>query len=98
MYQHADAVHPVRLLGLGGERRCEEHRTRASEERAAVDHWVVAQVVCELGAKGCAARSSRVGSMQEPSFQAGASLAVRQGESESVRAGLGKPYRDTVNG
>jgi hypothetical protein len=36
--------------------------------------------------------------MQEPSLQAGASLAVRQGESESVRAGLGKPYRDTVNG
>jgi hypothetical protein len=28
------------LLGLGGERRGEEHRTRASNERAAVDHWV----------------------------------------------------------
>jgi hypothetical protein len=25
-------------LGLGGERRGEEHRTRASEECAAVDH------------------------------------------------------------
>jgi len=29
-----------RLLGLGGERRGEEDRTRASEERATVYRWV----------------------------------------------------------
>src|SRR4029434_4295796 len=28
------------LLSLGNERRGEEHRTRASEERAAVHHWM----------------------------------------------------------
>jgi hypothetical protein len=30
----------VRLLSLGGERRGEEHRTRASKERATVYHWM----------------------------------------------------------
>jgi hypothetical protein len=29
------------LLRLGGERRGEEHRARASEERASVYHWVL---------------------------------------------------------
>jgi hypothetical protein len=29
-----------RLLGLGGERRSKESRTRASEERAPVYHWI----------------------------------------------------------
>ena len=38
--QEADPVDLPRLLRLGGERRGEEHRTRASEERAAVYHWV----------------------------------------------------------
>jgi hypothetical protein len=33
-------VHLSFLLGLGGERRGEEHRTRASEERAALHHWM----------------------------------------------------------
>ena len=30
-----------RLLRLGHDRRSKEHRTRASEERATVDHWMI---------------------------------------------------------
>ncbi len=42
----------LRLLGLDGERRGEEHRIRASEERATVDHWVLSQAVCASSARG----------------------------------------------
>jgi hypothetical protein len=38
--QDPDPVDPPRLLPLCDERRSEEHRTRASEERATVDHWM----------------------------------------------------------
>jgi hypothetical protein len=48
-------------LRLGGERRGEEHRTRASEERAPVDHWVHPQAVCGIGLDG--ASGHWVGSM-----------------------------------
>ena len=54
---------------LGGERRGEEHRTSAREERAAVHHWVGPNVFW-----GCAlygARGQQIGSMPEPSSQAG---------------------------
>jgi len=66
-----------RLLRLGGERRAKEQRTRASQERATVYHWVFPQVVCESGARGYGAWGKRVGSMQKSS-----SVAVR----ESIRA------------
>jgi hypothetical protein len=36
--QHTHPRNLSRLLGLDGERRGEEHRTRASQERAAVYH------------------------------------------------------------
>jgi len=49
--EHTDPPNPSGLLRLGGERRGEEHRTRASEERTAVDHWFPTQTVCELGAR-----------------------------------------------
>src|SRR5207245_2835316 len=45
-----------RLLGQGGARRAEEHRTGASKEHATVYQW---------------ACGNRVGSMQEPSSRAG---------------------------
>jgi hypothetical protein len=38
--EHGDTVDSPRLLGLGGERRGEEHRARTSEEPATVYHWV----------------------------------------------------------
>jgi hypothetical protein len=37
----ADPPHLPRLLRLSGERRGEEYRTRASEECAAADHWMI---------------------------------------------------------
>ena len=41
-----------RQLRLGGVWRGEEQRTRASEERAAIDHWVSPQVFCACGLYG----------------------------------------------
>jgi len=38
--QKTDAGNLPGLLHLGGERRSKEHRSRASEERAPVDHWI----------------------------------------------------------
>ena len=38
--QESDPVCPPCLLALSGERPGEEHRTRACEERAPVDHWI----------------------------------------------------------
>ena len=64
--------------------RDEEHRTRTSEEGAAIYHRVIPQVVCELGAREYGARGNWAGSMQEPSLQAGRSVAERS--SELVRS------------
>jgi len=38
--EQADAEHAPRLLRLRGDRRSEQHRTRASEERAPVHHSI----------------------------------------------------------
>ena len=51
---------PGGSLPLGGERRGEQHRTRASEERAAVDHWVPAAGCLRFRAGRGAALSGRV--------------------------------------
>ena len=67
--QVPDPVDLPRLLRLGGERRGEEHRTRASEERATVDHWVRPQAVCGCGLDG--AWGHRVGSMVSPPYRLG---------------------------
>ena len=52
------------LLRLDGERRREEERTSASEERATVYHWVRPQAGCGCGLDG--AWGHRVGSMRSP--------------------------------
>jgi len=80
--QNPDPGYRPRLLGFGGERRGEEHRTRASKERVAIYEWVLPQRVCESGARGCGAWGNRVESMQEPSLQAG-----RQCSGAKVPAG-----------
>src|SRR5215471_16968612 len=52
----SDARHLPRLLPLGGERRGQEHRTRASEERAPVHYWITSS-----------ARASSEGGIVSPS-------------------------------
>src|SRR6266481_1643303 len=59
--QEPDAPHLPRLLPLGGERRGEENRARASEERATVHHWVLSQAFCGCGL--CGERGNQIGSM-----------------------------------
>ncbi len=71
VFHAAEGGNPCGSLCLGSERRDEEHRTRASEERATVYQWVLSQAVCESSAMGCGAWCNRVESNQEPSFQAG---------------------------
>jgi hypothetical protein len=58
-------------LRLGGERRGEDHHTRACQEGAPVYHWVLSQALCESGARGFGAWRIRAGFMQGPSSQAG---------------------------
>ena len=77
-----------RLLGLGGERRDEKHRTRASEERATVYQLVLSQAVCESSAMGCGAWCNRVESNQEPSFQAGRESRRVRASPISLRRGI----------
>jgi hypothetical protein len=50
-----------RLLGLGGERRSNKSRTRASQERAAVYHSVLPQAFCGCGL--CGEWGKQMGSM-----------------------------------
>src|SRR5215472_9396004 len=64
---------PDGWLRLGGERRGEEHHTRASKERATVHHWVVP--VGYLRSWTIRGGGKQVGSMQEPSLQAERSVA-----------------------
>jgi hypothetical protein len=51
--QNSDPPDLCCLLRLGGERRGEDHCTRASEERATVHHWALWLPVCEPGATEC---------------------------------------------
>src|SRR2546422_10137 len=67
-----------RLLGLGGERCDDEAASEHRHEGAPLHHWVLAQVFCESGARGCGAWGNRAGSMREPSLQAGRSVAERR--------------------
>src|SRR6266852_6528658 len=67
-----------RRLGLGGERCDDDAASEHRHEGAPLHHWVLAQVFCESGARGCGAWGNRAGSMQEPSLQAGRSVAERR--------------------
>ena len=66
--------------GWSGEEAASDHLN----EPSALHHWVFPQVVWESGARGCGASGNRAGSMQEPSLQAGRSLA----ECDPVRRAL----------
>jgi hypothetical protein len=67
-----------RLLCLGGERGDDDAASEHRDEGAPLHHWVLAQVFCESEVSDrIRAWSRRAGSMQEPSFQAGRSVASR---------------------
>ena len=74
--QEADPVPLPGVLRLGGERRGEEHRSCASEERTTIDHWGSPQASCGRGLYE--KQGKPVGSMREPSSQAGRSVAERR--------------------
>ena len=70
--EETDPGHLRRLLLLSGQRRGEKAAGDHPDERAPLHHWVLAQVFCESGVSDrIRAWSRRVGSMQEPSLQAG---------------------------
>jgi len=61
MPENAHSGDSACLLRPGGERRGEENRPRASEERATVYHWIRPQAFC--GCWLCGEWRHRVGSM-----------------------------------
>jgi hypothetical protein len=73
-------------LRLAHERRSKKHRTRASEERAAVDHWIIPQAFCGSGL--CGAWGHRVGFIEEPSLQAGRESNRTPRKGAAAKSGL----------
>lgn len=80
------------LLRLGGKRQSEEHRTRASEERATIYQWAFSQAVGEPGAMGYGAWNNPWQVQQDSSSQAGLLGERREAYRRAVAGGT-IPFR-----